>query len=92
MAENTEICQKSYKGPCLLSKKKYKELRDHFANTVNDDEIVNNLLEKLCEVLKFDPELGIYNKERGKRMIEYRNKKAEEAGLTIYAWRKQNKK
>jgi hypothetical protein len=80
-----------YKSTCLLSKKKYKELKEKFESHA-DKETAEILLKDVCEVLNFNPLIGLYNKEIGKKMIEYRNKKAEEAGLSLYQWRKQNKK
>ena len=77
------------KKPALLSKKKFNELKERFETHSGN---VDLLLKDLCEVLNFNPEVGIYNKELGKKMVEYRNKKAAEEGLTLYQWRKLHKK
>jgi hypothetical protein len=75
----------------LLSKKKYQEIKIRL-NNLFDEDTVDKMLREMTEVLHFDPEVGLYNKERGKKMVEYRNKKAAEEGLTLHQWRKIHKK
>jgi hypothetical protein len=78
-------------SPVVMTKKKYNELKNNI-NTVLDDKTTDEILKMVCQVLKFDPKLGIYNKELGQKMKEYQHRKSNEEGLSIYAWRKLHKK
>ena len=48
----------------VMSKKKYQEIKIRL-NNLFDEDTVDKMLKELSEVLKFDPDVGIYNKEKG---------------------------
>jgi hypothetical protein len=77
-----------------MSKKKYKELKDKLSISF-DDENINKILQNICDVLKFDPDEKTYDKEKGKKFMEWRKAHAEKLGISeyeyIYKKKRQNK-
>ena len=71
----------------VMSKKKYQEIKIRL-NNLFDEDTVDKMLKELSEVLKFDPDVGIYNKEKGQKFMEWRKKRAEELGISDYDYRK----
>lgn len=71
----------------VMSKKKYQEIKIRLTNLFDED-TVDKMLKELSEVLKFDPDVGIYNKEKGQKFMEWRKKRAEELGISDYDYRK----
>jgi hypothetical protein len=68
----------------FMSKKKYNDIKKNFENVIDDEEKVKELLKMLCEILKFDKNIGLYNPEQGKKNYEKIKKKAVETGLSTY--------
>lgn len=67
----------------ILSKKKYNEYKTYLEEKMEERD-VDEALAKLCEILKFDPVKGIYDKERGKKQYEKLKDIAEKTGQSIY--------
>lgn len=72
-----------YKAVGTLSKKLYKEYEEYLNSKYKKDD-VDDILKKLRDILLFDPDKSNYTKEKGKQMVEWRKKKSEETGLSLY--------
>lgn len=68
---------------CILSKKKYKEISEKLQGYL-EEETLNKVLHDFCEVMRFNPEIGLYSQERLQEIYEKRRKEAEEKGTSLY--------
>ena len=66
-------------GVSILSKKRFKEIRDLLQQSVKPDEL-EKVLDGICAIMKFDPEEKNYTPQRGKQIMANRKKRAEALG------------
>jgi len=69
---------------CIMSFKRLNDIKRLLEqHNVND---VEQIMEEICEVINFNPDYrkGMYTKEHGQRMAEYKRRKAAEQGKSIY--------
>jgi hypothetical protein len=65
----------------LMSKKRLSEIKDAIVMRHGEDGI-DELMNQICEIMKFDPGKKTYDPEKGKYFMEWRKKRAEELGVT----------
>lgn len=70
------------KPSVTISKIKFKELKEAFVEERGEEEAVK-ILDKLCSVLHFDPNVSSYNEENKQKTREYR-KKLKDQGISTY--------
>jgi hypothetical protein len=68
----------------FISKKKYDELKNILSAQSFDDDEISTIMNAVCSVLKFDPEQGLYSKERLKEIADKRRADAEAKGVSSY--------
>lgn len=68
----------------VMSKKKLNEIGDALKELITDEAMLTLAMERICEIMKFDPNEKRYTKEMGKRTVAWRQKKAQELGVTTY--------
>lgn len=44
---------------------------------------MSDIIDKICDIMKFDPKKKTYDKEKGKYFMEWRKKRVEELGISI---------
>lgn len=84
---HTEDAAKPTKLPTAstLNKKRYHEIKTSVAQTLdNDQDKVDAIMASIRTIMKFDPDVKKYTPEQGKKMMEYRRKKAAELGVTVH--------
>lgn len=69
-----------------ISKKRYQEYADFVFNKVEDQHVAEELLQGLCNIMKFDPEkkhekTGTYNEKQARWIKEYRERQRQKALL-----------
>jgi hypothetical protein len=76
---------KTYAYARTISKKKYLEIQEAFAEKYDKD-LVHDIMFTLCEVLALDPDLKCpyYSKELGLKLKEQRHQRMAETGLSSY--------
>ena len=72
----------------FLSKKSYNEIKAILLKSFDEDD-ANIMLQAMCKVLKFDPDQGLYSKEKLKKISEVNFAKAAERGISTYELRNQ---
>lgn len=78
--------------PCIstLNKKRYQEIKDSVITAIHthnsDEEKVESIMACIRTIMKFDPDAVArkYTPEQGKKMTEYRRKKAADMGVSVY--------
>jgi len=71
--------------PLHLSKKRYHQIKEAaYEFFPNEISVVDKFLEKMCELLQFDPEKGIYTREMGRVSMQRVKEKAAELGISVY--------
>ena len=75
----------------FLSKRKYKDFSD-FVHASCEKPLAESICRKLCEITHFDPVKGLYTKDRIRRVLEWRERKAKELGVSVAEVRKGVKK
>lgn len=71
-------------GSSNLSKKRYIDLQNEFYKLVNNHEIVDALMEKVREVMNYDPNKPTYTQEQADKIKDYRRRMKEEKGVSSY--------
>lgn len=74
----------SKKGNSKLSKARYIELEAMFKREIDNEELLNRVLKNFLDIMQFDPAASTYTPDRREKCAEYRRKKAEEMGTSIY--------
>lgn len=69
----------------VMSKKRYNEIDEMLRQVIVDPHQHESVMNKLCAIMKFDPAIGVYTPEKGKRMSQRRKEKAQELGISQYA-------
>lgn len=74
------------KNPSLsaMSKKRYNEIAKMLKELVNDEQVACDALNRLCTIMKYDPNEKKYTKEMGQRTNLWRHRKASELGVSTY--------
>lgn len=73
-----------------MNKKRYHEIQANISQIIktvdNNDALTEAIMENIRTILKFDPDATVrkYTPEQGKKATEYRRKKAEELGVSVY--------
>lgn len=62
-APSQEVCTMAFKGSAHISKARYNQFESELG-TVVPQEYIGLILEKLCQVLRFDPNASSYNRDR----------------------------
>jgi hypothetical protein len=68
----------------ILSKKRYNEIKEICKIIIEDEDKINKLLKSICEIMKYNPDIGLYDKTRLKELSDKRKKEAEEKGISVY--------
>jgi hypothetical protein len=69
----------------VMSKKRYAEIDETLSKVISDPKQHALVMAKICSIMKFDPAIGVYTPEKGKKMSERRKMKAQELGISQYA-------
>ena len=72
------------KGHARVSKKRWAEITDLLRSQYGSDSVMDETIRKIEEILQFDPTQRTYTVEETKRMTEWRRKKAEKSGQSLY--------
>ena len=72
------------RGYARVSKKRWAEITDLLRSQYGSDGVMNETIRKIEEILQFDPTQRTYTVEETKRMTEWRRKKAEKSGQSLY--------
>jgi hypothetical protein len=83
MAEET----KKTPSVSLMSKKRLEEIKDAIIARYGEEDI-DELIEEICEIMKFDRDRKTYTPDKGKKFMEWRKKRAEELGISDNEYRK----
>jgi hypothetical protein len=75
--------ERKYSAQSLMSKKRFNEIKELLINTYGIERL-NDTLEKICEIMHFDPEASTYTPNKGKKIMANRKKRAEELGVSTY--------
>lgn len=76
--------EKPRKGyPSNLSKKKYHEIENAYRELFSEED-ATKAMQVICNVLNFDPSIGLYPKARLKEVAEKRRIAAELKGVTVH--------
>ena len=69
----------------VLSMKRLNEIRQALINIYGEDHI-DDAIKHIVDIMKFNPDYrkGMYTKEKGQKMAEYKRRKAAEQGKSIY--------
>ena len=67
----------------IMSRKRLGEIRDAVKMQYGTEGI-DELMNKICEIMKFDPTKKTYTKEKGQKMLERRKELSEKTGLSTY--------
>lgn len=71
--------------PLHLSKKRYQMIKESAEKVFKGhEELVEIFLKDLCDIMKFDPSIGIYTPEKGKIMMNKLKEKAAALGVSVY--------
>ena len=65
-----------------VSKRKINSIRDFLVKERDSD--IDYIMEKICSILNFDPDLKISDPKKTQRVIEWRKKIKEETGFSPY--------
>jgi len=79
---NTENEESKRPTMSFMSKRKYVEMQQ-FIHASCEKEVAESICRKICEVMRFDPDVGLYSKKKVKQVTEWRERKAKELGLTV---------
>ncbi len=66
-----------------MSKKRFQELKDIFSSRFDTLE-TDFIMKSIQQVLRFDPLMNSYTKEKGMKVIQARKQKAIDAGTSLY--------
>lgn len=69
----------------VMSKKRYREIEQALQESIKDPQELASTMKRICEIMKFDPNIGIYTPEKGKQMSERRRQKAAALGISQHA-------
>jgi hypothetical protein len=71
--------------PLHLSKKRYQLIREAAEKFfTGQEEMVECFLKEMCEIMKFNPDIGLYTPERGRMMVQRVKEKAAALGISVY--------
>lgn len=70
------------KPSVTISKLKFKEIQEAFVAERGEEE-ASQILNRLCTILNFDPNMSSYSVEKREKTYEYRNK-LKEQGISTY--------
>jgi len=59
-----------------FSKKRIEEIRTILGNRITDQGIVNEVIQEICNILKYNPDKSVYTKELGHYQMAWRKKKS----------------
>ena len=65
-----------------MSKKRLNDIKNVIKDKYGDDDI-DDTINKICEIMKFDPDVATYNKDKGRKYMDWRKKRAEQLGITV---------
>lgn len=68
----------------VLSKKRFNQIKEAVMEAVNDETITERIMKRVSEIMKFDPEVGIYRKDVAKKIYEGYRQKAAEQNISVY--------
>lgn len=68
---------------CAMSKARYALLKEVITDTCTPQQ-AEHLLTSLQEIMEFDPEASTYSPEKKKQIMDSRNKRAKELGVSTY--------
>lgn len=71
----------------IMSKKRLDEIKNTIIAKYGEDGI-DDIIENICNIMKFNPEKSTYTPEKGQKFMEWRKKRAEELGISDYDYRK----
>jgi hypothetical protein len=73
----------------VLSLKRLNKIHDTLKEYMDDTD-VDEVIERICEIMKFDPNYakGRYTPESGKRFVEWQKKRVQELGVTQGQYRR----
>lgn len=77
------VDNKGMTTPSVLSKKRFYQLQQAFED-ITDEELVQKLMEKVKEIMNFDPSKSTYSPERGQKILSRRHKLRDEHGISTY--------
>ena len=60
----------------VMSKKRYNEIRELVLTVTGDEVKTEEFMRGVAEVMKYDPERGLYTPEKGKRSYESQKRRA----------------
>lgn len=67
---------------CRLNKKRYEEMKTSFADLLQNTETTEHILEIIRGVMKFDPNMKMYNEATKRGVQNYRQKQKEKNKTT----------
>jgi D-mannonate dehydratase len=68
-----------------LTKKRYNDIQTYLKSEKDlTTELIDRICLNICEIFEYDPDATTYTKEKGKQHSEWRRKKAEEFGVSVY--------
>lgn len=79
-------------GRASVGKVNYQKFTEALKATLQDDEVVRQVLDVFCKEFNFSPDVSTYSAKKGKQYSEWRRKKAEEIGCSVYQVSAGNKK
>lgn len=68
----------------VLSKKRFQQIQDALTDELIDVERVQHLMERIKDIMNFDPTKSTYTYELGQKTIARRNKLRDEQGISTY--------
>lgn len=66
-----------------MSKKRYVEMKERLTQAFPTQD-TDKVLQIICDIMKFDPDIGLYSKERLEKLAEHRKKIMNETGKSLY--------
>jgi hypothetical protein len=68
----------------VLSKKRFNQIKEAVMEAVKDETITEQIMKRVSEIMKFDPDVGIYRKGVAKMMYDKQKQKAAEQNMSVY--------
>ena len=70
----------------VLTKRRYQEILSLLQETFDDTSGIERFVSEFKKIMRFDPEVKTYTKEKGRAYIEARKKRAEELGVSLWVY------
>lgn len=78
------MCDTKIPSMSIMSKKRYHEIEEILSSLIKNPEEHSLAMSKICEIMKFDPNRNTYTPKVKENNANWRKKRAEELGVSIY--------